>query len=268
MADEVCFYGRSYERQDGCLYVRVRAISAIVNLNYDGWPSSELEKSYQTFIGKPVFVDHHSEDKGRARGVILDSEFLRTDDDAWVELLLEIDGEAFPMLAHELVTGGLDSTSMGAIVNESECSVCGAVSDGTGNCEHIPYMKGQTVFGQLVYEICRDITFYEISLVFDPADVTALAKQVVASAPKASAVSRLSAAPPAYAAQSWSPVSLDNWGSGAPAIDAAPYSAPFAEPDEDEDSEEDKLFDSDEYLFFDLSNDALLAAEEIDDDLI
>lgn len=112
------------------------------------------------------------------------------------------------------------------------------------------------------------ITFYEISLVFDPADVTALAKQVVASAPKASAVSRLSAAPPAYAAQSWSPVSLDTWGSGAPAIDAAPYSAPFAEPDEDEDSEEDKLFDSDEYLFFDLSNDALLAAEEIDDDLI
>ena len=94
------------------------------------------------------------------------------------------------------------------------------------------------------------------------------AKQVVASAPKASAVSRLSAAPPAYAARSWSPVSLDTWGSGAPAIDAAPYSAPFAEPDEDEDSEEDKLFDSDEYLFFDLSNDALLAAEEIDDDLI
>lgn len=181
MAERLIFHDREHERVDGMYYISVRAISAIVNLNYDGWPSDELEASYQTFIGKPVFIDHHSDDDQRARGIILDSEFIRTEDDAWVELLLEIDAQAFPLLAHELQTGGLDSVSMGAYVETIECSICGELTQENQNhCMHIPHMKGQMIGGELVYEICRDITFYEISLVFDPADVTAIAKNIVA----------------------------------------------------------------------------------------
>lgn len=181
LAEKLIFHDREHERLDGMYYISVRAISSIVNLNYDGWPSDELQESYKTFIGKPVFVDHHSDDDERARGIILDSQFVRSDDDAWIELLLEIDAQAFPMLAHELRTGGLDSVSMGAYVETIECSICGELTlENEDHCMHIPHMKGQMVGGELVYEICRDITFYEISLVFDPADVTAIAKNVVA----------------------------------------------------------------------------------------
>lgn len=143
MPDTVEFFGREHPRQPGCVYIDMRAISATVNLNFDGWPASQLEASYQTFIGCPVFVDHHSEDVSRSRGIVLDAEFLTSDDDAWVELLLEIDAEAFPKLAEEIVSGGIDSSSMGCTVGRSVCSVCGASFDGIGTCcEHIPSIRG------------------------------------------------------------------------------------------------------------------------------
>lgn len=168
------FFGRKHRRRDGMLYVQTRAVSSRVNLNFDAWPSNELKKAYKTFIGKPVFVDHHSEDKSRARGVVLDSEFRKTKDDSWIELLLEIDAITFPNLAEEISSGGIDSVSIGAIVDESECSICGEIN----GCIHIPAMKGQTVSGELVYELCHGIQFYEISLVFDPADATAMLSKV------------------------------------------------------------------------------------------
>src|SRR3954471_16638954 len=62
-----------YKTSDGYLYVRVRAISSRVNKNHDGWPSEELKKSYRSFIGKPIFVDHHNSDPKKARGVIVDA---------------------------------------------------------------------------------------------------------------------------------------------------------------------------------------------------
>lgn len=180
--EELEFFGRLHEKREGMVYLSVRAISASVNLNYDGWPSEELKKSYKTFIDDPIFVDHHSEDKKRARGIILDAEYVDSKDDKVVWLLLEIDAEAFPNLSGEIVTGGIDSVSMGAMVDRSICSICGNVSrTGQDFCSHIPWMKGETIDGKLCYEICRDINFYEISLVFEPADVTAVAKNVVAS---------------------------------------------------------------------------------------
>src|SRR4051812_4984123 len=69
-----------YRTDDDYLYVRVRAISSRVNKNHDGWPSEELQKSWRSFIGKPIFVDHHNHDPGKARGVIVDAA-LHVEDD-------------------------------------------------------------------------------------------------------------------------------------------------------------------------------------------
>lgn len=178
-----------YEPQPGMLYVRSRAISSRTNDNYDNFPAEEIKKAYRTFIGKPVFVNHHNHDHRRARGVIIDAA-LHEDrtpaghDDTWVEVLMEVDAIKFPKLAQAIVAGEIDRTSMGTDVKFSVCSACGnKASTPLEYCQHIPTMKGMkvhrvTASGEkeavLVYEACYGLSFFENSLlVEEPADPTA-----------------------------------------------------------------------------------------------
>lgn len=230
-----------FRTQDGYLYARIRAISSRVNKNHDGWPSVELaggqdvfdrhvagrreasitveadsnhEFGYSTFLGKPIFVDHHNSDPSRARGVIVDAK-LHVEDhktaaehDAyyasapsehvpptWVELLLEVDAKSFPKLAKAIIEGsknpnkGIDGFSMGCDVQHSVCNICkNSASTPHDYCKHIQ-MKGaefnytDPTTGQRTskrsYEDCYGIKFFEISAVFDPADETALSREVI-----------------------------------------------------------------------------------------
>jgi hypothetical protein len=166
------------------------------------------KQGFATFVGKPIFVDHNNTDPKKARGVIVDAKLnvldhktAAKDDDYWgghdvdkehmppteVELLLEVDAKTFPRLADAIVSGDLDGFSMGCDVEYSKCSHCGnKASSPDEYCSHI-VMKGgthdfKTADGQRVskksYENCYGIHFFEISAVFDPADETALAREV------------------------------------------------------------------------------------------
>lgn len=155
-----------YRTSDGYVYARIRAISSRVNKNNDGWPSIELagspelferhqsstggftveasggsERGFATFVGKPIFVDHHNTDPEDTRGVIVDAK-LHVEDartasgldpyyasapdnhkpPTWVELLLEVDAKEFPKFAKALIEGskdskkGIDGFSMGCFV--------------------------------------------------------------------------------------------------------------------------------------------------------
>lgn len=227
----------NYRTGDGFLYVRIRAISSRVNKNHDGWPSVELagsptiferhhsgpgftveaaegdeEFGFATFVGKPIFVDHHNSNPKKARGVIVDAKLNVLDnrttasihDSYWgghdvdpehlppteVELLLEVDAKSYPRLAKAIVSGDLDGFSMGCDVEESKCSHCGHIATNPDEyCSHI-LMKGahhdfKTAEGKRVsrksYENCYGIRFFEISAVFEPADETALAREVRAA---------------------------------------------------------------------------------------
>jgi hypothetical protein len=228
----------NYRTSDGYMYVRIRAISSRVNKNHDGWPSVELAGSpeiferhakqsstgftveaadgdkkygFATFVGKPIFVDHHNSDPKRARGVIvdaklnvssldkeaaLDSYYSSSDLDkehappTEVELLLEVDAKSFPTFAKAIESGDLDGFSMGCDVERSKCSHCGNIATNPDEyCSHI-VMKGahhdfKTADGKRVarksYENCYGISFFEISGVFEPADETALTKEVRAN---------------------------------------------------------------------------------------
>ena len=175
----------NFEPQEGCVYVVVKAISARINQNYDAWPSEELRDNYETFIGDPVFVNHKNENPERTRGIVLDAKYVEDEvlEDKYILLLIEVDGEAFPNLAHEIVTGGIDSVSMGADIEYSTCSICGneAVTQ-EDLCVHVERYKGCYLKDdgeeKLVYEICHGVEFFEISFVFDPADETALFEKV------------------------------------------------------------------------------------------
>lgn len=178
-----------YEPRPGYIYVRSRAISSRCNDNYDEFPAEEIKKAYGSFIGKPVFVNHHNEDHRRMRGAIIDAalhEDANPDGspDTWVEVLMEVDAMAFPKLAKAILAGHIDRTSMGCDVSHSECSACGnKARTPLEYCDHIARMKGQrfrrtTASGRqedvLIREVCRGLSFFENSLlVEDPADPTA-----------------------------------------------------------------------------------------------
>ena len=172
---------------------------------------------YSTFLGKPIFVDHNNSNPERARGVIVDAK-LHVDDHktaaldpyyasdsvdsehmpaTWVELLLEVDANSFPKLAKAIVKGskddknGIDGFSMGCDVDRSICNICkNSASSPDEYCNHIK-MKGAhfdyinpktgSKESRKSYENCYGIKFFEISAVFDPADETALLREVRSS---------------------------------------------------------------------------------------
>lgn len=183
-----------YSPRPGYIYVRSRAISSRCNDNFDEFPAAEIKKAYATFVGKPVFVNHHNADHRRARGVIIDAalhEDTNPDgtEDTWAEVLMEVDAVRFPVLAREVLAGNIARTSMGTDVEYSECTACGnRAATPADYCQHIPKMKGMKVRRPiidaqgkvagteevLVAERCYGLGFFENSLlVEDPADPTA-----------------------------------------------------------------------------------------------
>lgn len=184
---------KGFEFKPGFIYAKVRAISARINQNYDGWPSSELKKSYRTFIGKPIFVNHQNFDYKKARGKVVASRYVEAGDDKYIETVMEIDAARFPKLAHEIKTGGLDSVSMGVEAGFTICSYCGNKAVDTPQfCAHVKYHKGERLprinertgakEDVLVYEKCYKLGFFELSWVFDPADETAMTSHVITAA--------------------------------------------------------------------------------------
>lgn len=187
------FTTSDFSMKPGYLYTVVRAISARVNQNYDGWPSDELKKSYKSFVGKPVFVNHENYDPDKARGVVVASRYVENGNDKYIEVIQEIDAKRFPKLAREIRSGGLDSVSMGAEAGFTICSYCGNKAfDVPDMCEHVLFHKGEKLSrlnrktGQreqvLIYESCHKLSFFELSYVFDPADETAVASKVLVAA--------------------------------------------------------------------------------------
>jgi hypothetical protein len=182
--------------REGYLYVRNRAVSSRVNANGDGFPPIELATEapgfgYQTFLGRPVFVNHRNDDYRRARGVNV-AAALHNDTapdgspDTWVELLKEIDAKRFPKLATALIKGQMNRTSMGVDCLASKCrNHCGNwASDPTSMCSAIPALKTVSIETRdpdgtrhtaQVWEQLAGLSFFEDSLLVEPpADATAL----------------------------------------------------------------------------------------------
>lgn len=177
-----------FKFRPGFIYNSVRAISARVNQNYDAWPSDELKKSYRTFLGKPCFVNHRNEDWTKARGRVIAARYIEKGADKYVDVIQEIDAVRFPILAKEIITGGMDSVSMGVEAGFTICSICeNRATDIFDMCSHVKFHKGEHMTNhrtgkkELVYEKCYKLGFFELSYVFDPADETAVVSRVIAA---------------------------------------------------------------------------------------
>lgn len=178
------------------LYVAARACTADVpNLNYDMLPSSELKgkEAYRTFVGSYVYLNHDNTDPRKARGAIIDAKYHDEDDEEWVEILMELDEEKCPKLCSLIRSGEIDTFSMGCNIESSTCSVCGNVAEYPFEyCDHIK-RKGVEYDGKLAYEICNGIEFFEESVVYNPADPTAMTQAIGKTASRKTSMNKKSA---------------------------------------------------------------------------
>jgi len=181
------------------LYIRGRAITADEpNGNGDYFPKLELEASYKTFIGVNMFINHESDDPRKAIGKVLDAYPIEDEKtgEYYIECLGKIDKKLNPKLARQIETKIVDSTSMGANVETSICSICGIVlhTDEDEKCAHLGegilkefkattnlskygISEGQTL---KAYAINVGVVFNEWSIVDQPADAKAKIDTIIA----------------------------------------------------------------------------------------
>ena len=143
------------------LYYRARCISAgdqgpigkdgsrtfNYNGNFDFFSRKQLEASYETLIGRNIFLDHNSESSLYSIGKLIDA--VPVDDtetgEFYIEIVGKIDRTLHPEICRKIETGELNSTSMGCSVDESKCSICGHVlhSDADDKCQHMSHGLGK-----------------------------------------------------------------------------------------------------------------------------
>lgn len=154
------------------VYAIARAVTADVpNKNHDMFPLDEIKRAYTTFIGRNIFLDHNTKSVRNAVGKIIAAE-LREDEEGhtYVACLFKVDRELHPDIARKIENGIIDSVSMGANVQEAECSKCGQRASREADfCDH---MKNMYMYSD-VYSINHGVEFTELSLVSVPADPTA-----------------------------------------------------------------------------------------------
>jgi len=136
-------------------------------------------QAFKTFKGKPCFVEHKNTVLSKARGVIADT-YLRKMPEfgqgkVWKFLeLLAFDRTKDPDLVKDILSGQMNSYSMGAYVDQYSCSYCGKE---LGHCSHISanrpvdfYKKGN----RLVYRQVHGVQGFETSAVSSPAFYSAI----------------------------------------------------------------------------------------------
>lgn len=155
----------------------------IPNRNLQAFPYEEVsyfdplygQMVYQTFNRKPCHIDHDNKDPLRAKGVIFDSsmEFVPAYNVWKIRVLSGWDRTKDSWLAEQIVRKKRTGYSMGALVENFVCSICGQIDTNVRKCPDMRKGLGHVIKGKLVYQQCVGANFIENSSVDDPADITA-----------------------------------------------------------------------------------------------
>lgn len=163
------------------------------NRNGVGFPLQQLMRwsydggclAYRTWVNKPCYCEHVNQDPLKSRGLILDTSMRKIigfgNDMCYKVMFLQ----AFDRNKHEriaqIMTGEINTYSMGAYVGSYHCSYCDQEmrkeEDRFGNifwrnCEHLHPKEPKDFYmlnGRLVYRKVADIVGFENSSVETPA---------------------------------------------------------------------------------------------------
>lgn len=171
------------------------SIQPYSNANGDIFPEQEVLKAYKMWIGKPLCVDHKSDQVDAIRGIILDTYYDRQH--KRVVAMCALDKVSYPELARGVQSGYKTCVSMGTRVAKAICMACGtAASTERDFCNH---MRTKTSGG----EINVGLDPIELSIVVNGADPQAKILTILAAAnnlrssldSKAQEISKLSMSP-------------------------------------------------------------------------
>jgi hypothetical protein len=186
-------YNISPRIEDYVIVPVIAFISDLPNTNGDCFTKKEMLRfvpehgmlAFQTFKGKPTFVDHDNQDHTKAKGVIFDVEasLLKgyRGNHMKVTLLSGFDKTRDPYIVNQILSGQTNSYSMGAYYDAYECSICNhRVGKGYSNdpCEHTqlrrPTYKHSS--GKLGFRRCLNNVGFENSLILpgNPAFLSAV----------------------------------------------------------------------------------------------
>jgi hypothetical protein len=156
-------------------------------------PPPVARQVYRAWTGCPVHYEHDNEDHTKALGVIFDTSLRLVKAYGNSKLymvhgLVGVDKKKYPQHAARLLSGELNTGSMGALADEFTCSVCGkaVTKHAFMNCDHIG--TTEQVNWRIVSHEGRDkIAFLwahslspiEYSLVEDPAWAVCLSEGVL-----------------------------------------------------------------------------------------
>jgi len=163
-------------------YLITPETAQFVNKNGDAWERRLLASTYQTFVGKPNYVNH-VQIAELSVGTVLDAVAIAHDDSLYVHLLVATHRKH--SIAKRIIEGSIHAMSMGADVQFTICTKCGNVAETEESlCEHILYERGRQFNDEagrarVVAELCGHHTrldsnvFVEASWVEDPAFIMA-----------------------------------------------------------------------------------------------
>lgn len=163
--------------------------SNVPNSNGDRFSHEELTRFsnkhrclvYQTFRNDPLHVEHVANDPKAARGFLPDVYYIQDNpEDMHVIAIAAIDTTKDAPLAEGILSGDIDSFSMGCICDNVKCSYCNHVASSDNDlCDHLRWHKMSKINGKLVYEDCLGVEYQELSVVGEPADSTARTQAIL-----------------------------------------------------------------------------------------
>lgn len=182
-------YNLSKDLRDYILAPVVVNISEIPNTNGDSFSLKEWLKfnvqqkclGYQTFKAAPCHIEHRNKNHKIASGVILDSRLRKLENfhgnHAKLILLHAFDRTRDRERCNRILSGELNTYSIGVWYTSYKCSICGAVITGSTRTPCTHTRLKQPVYrqpdGRLVYRECMNLNGFESSSVEDPAFVCA-----------------------------------------------------------------------------------------------
>lgn len=187
-------YEISPKLEDYIIVPVVTVISDIPNTNGDCIELSEMLAFnpeyglpfYKTFKGKPVHVEHDNKILNRARGVILDSYIspLRgfKGKRGKIVQLLAIDKTKDREIANKVLSGEINTYSIGARFSEYQCSITNKIYRPGMPAGHYTQPGVPTYMlenGQLVFRKLRGLVGFETSIVSNPAFSCALSDNII-----------------------------------------------------------------------------------------
>jgi len=162
------------------------ATEKFINDNHDAWTNEDLLKDYKSFKRATTFVEHDQRLEN-AKGKCIDVIARDMGDTYLIDVLFSVDRRHKDLVAN-IESGIINAVSMGCTTAKTVCSICGnEASDPEAYCDHLKQGNKGRQFrctdgkNRKSAEICKSNTFFDVSLVANPAFAGAVFRKILSS---------------------------------------------------------------------------------------